>query len=40
MRDATEALEIFDQLTDEQKRDALEKLRELVQDKGAAMMEN
>lgn len=36
MRDVTEALEIFDQLTDEQKRHALEKLLELQNGKGAA----
>ena len=40
MRDATEALEIFDQLTDDKKRDALEKLRELVQDTGADGLKN
>lgn len=32
MRDVSEAIEIFDQLTDEQKRDALEKLRQLMMD--------
>ena len=36
MRDATEALEIFDQLTDEQKLDALEHLRKIEAEKGAA----
>lgn len=36
MRDVTDALEIFDQLTDDQKRDALGKLLELKNDKGAA----
>lgn len=38
MRDATEALEIFDSLTAEQQAEALQKLRELASDKrkGAA----
>lgn len=36
MRDVTEALDIFDQLTDEQKRDALEHLRKTQKGKGAA----
>lgn len=40
MRDAKEALEIFDQLTDDQQRDALAKLRKLVQDKGEDGLKN
>ena len=36
-RDVTEALELFDRLTDEQKKDALERMREKVNKvKGAA----
>ena len=36
-RDVTEALELFDRLTDEQKKDALERMREKVKKtKGAA----
>lgn len=36
-RDVTEALELFDRLTDEQKKDALERMREKVNNgKGAA----
>lgn len=36
MRDTTEAMEILDQLDDEQKRLALEAFRELNKKKGAA----
>lgn len=35
MRDVTEAMEIFDSLTEENKRIALERLREIVQEKNA-----
>ena len=36
-RDVTEALELFDRLTDEQKKDALERMRKKVnKTKGAA----